>query len=75
MDDFQQYQMYIEQKAILKNKANNISNRRRKENVDAFTKEVSGPLNTSKKIVLLTADKYSTTFSLTQYVSTLRIFL
>uniref|UniRef100_T1IUF1 GB1/RHD3-type G domain-containing protein n=1 Tax=Strigamia maritima TaxID=126957 RepID=T1IUF1_STRMM len=45
-----------------------IADQRRKENVEAFTREVSTPLSTAKQIIVLSAEKYSTGFSLKKYM-------
>ena len=48
---------------------NGICGQRRKDNVQAFTREVETPLKIAKNSVQLAADKYDTVFSVRQYVS------
>ncbi|XP_033642989.1 guanylate-binding protein 5-like [Asterias rubens] len=45
-----------------------VSGQRRQENMEAYSREVEIPLQSAKKIALLSADKYNTEFSLTNFI-------
>ncbi|GAB6024572.1 hypothetical protein CHUAL_009723 [Chamberlinius hualienensis] len=69
MDDYKSYKAVLEEQTLkLKKQLDGIAEQRRKENVEAFTKEVSGPLKVAKDVIKLSADKYNTEFSLKQYM-------
>jgi hypothetical protein len=45
-----------------------VCHQRREENYQAYIKEVKVPLGMAKKLILLSADKYDTSFSISQYI-------
>ena len=67
--DYQSDEFYDENLKNLKEKITQIADQRKQENIRAFRQEVSGPLERAKDIVLLAADKYSTVFSVKQFVN------
>jgi hypothetical protein len=69
LSDFEVYQSYETLLQNFKQNLGEVCDQRRNENVKAFTKEVETPLLTSKKIIILSQDKYSTVFSFKQFVS------
>ncbi len=69
LSDFEVYQSYETLLQNFKQNLGEVCDQRRNENVKAFTKEVETPLLTSKKLIILSQDKYSTVFSFKQFVS------
>ena len=69
LSDFQIYKSYEKLFQDFRQLLDEVCDQRRAENVKAFTKEVEVPLKTSKKIIILSHDKYSTVFSLKRFVS------
>lgn len=69
MSDFIVYSCYSPILDEFKSEIRKLVDTRRQENIEAFTREVHKPLDAAKKIILLSASKYSTVFSLKQFVS------
>ena len=69
MDAFIIYKTYPEQMDLFNTKMNVIIEQRKRENVEAFTRVVSNKLQTAKGVILLSADRYTTVFTLKQFVS------
>lgn len=69
LGDFESYPIYSTVKDELKDSMFLLADQRHKENIDAFQREVSIPLDTAKKLILLSQDKYSTVFSFKRFVS------
>ncbi|XP_076316463.1 uncharacterized protein LOC143228907 isoform X3 [Tachypleus tridentatus] len=67
-EDFSSYKGYTIGIAELQRGLHSICGQRRNENVEAFTEVVKQPLETSKQIIVLSADKYTTAFSVKQYM-------
>ena len=68
--DFDLYASYHSYQHQLRQHLAEICDERRAENVKAFTQAVNVPLSKAKKIIMLSAEQYSTVFSLKQFVST-----
>ena len=75
LSDFEVYKSYATLSQNFRLLLDEVCEQRRAENVKAFTKEVEIPLKTSKKIIILSHDKYSTVFSFKRFVSHLISFL
>ncbi|CAG2163330.1 unnamed protein product [Oppiella nova] len=63
LSDFKVYQSYEQLFQTFKQYIEEVCEQRRAENVKAFTREVEIPLRTSKKIIILSHDRYSTIHS------------
>lgn len=68
LDDFSVYDAYTFGLKNLLGLLHNVCMQREKENVEAFTQVVEKPLQQSKQIILLSADKYTTKFKLKNFM-------
>ncbi|XP_066294186.1 uncharacterized protein [Branchiostoma lanceolatum] len=68
-DDYSLFSAYDDGMKTLQERVEEVCKQRRQENVEAFAREVDVPLKTARDIIKLSADKYDTVFSVTQYVS------
>ena len=66
--EFSDTSAYKEGKHELEERLTAIWKQREEENYEAYIREVDVPLNTAKKLIMLSADKYDTEFSVTQYM-------
>ncbi|RWS05934.1 interferon-induced guanylate-binding protein 2-like protein [Dinothrombium tinctorium] len=68
LGEFVVYISYVNILEDLKQKLQSVCALRREENIQAFTKEVKQPLEMAKRLILLSADKYTTVFSFKQFI-------
>ncbi|XP_078606478.1 uncharacterized protein LOC144879110 [Branchiostoma floridae x Branchiostoma japonicum] len=67
-DDYSLFTAYEDGMKTLQERVEEVYKQRRQENVEAFAREVDAPLKTARDIIKLSADKYDTVFSVTQYI-------
>lgn len=68
LDAFQTSPEYKKSSQELLEKLRSVEKQRRTENVAAFTRVVGEPLRRAKQIILLSADKFGTEFTLRSYI-------
>ncbi|XP_013388840.1 guanylate-binding protein 2 [Lingula anatina] len=67
-DEFSTFKSFAEGMIELQRGIHKICGKRRQENVEAFAREVEAPLRTAKQLIVLSADKYDTVFSVSQFI-------
>lgn len=65
---FEIYKSHPKTLEILRKEISELCDRRRSENIDAFTKEVIGPLEDSLNLIIISESKYSTVFSFRRFI-------
>lgn len=68
LHEFKVYQTYVDNLQQLTKNMMALCELRRQENVEAYSREVEVPLSRAKEVILISEDKYTTAFSLTQFV-------
>ncbi|XP_022084340.1 uncharacterized protein LOC110975829 isoform X2 [Acanthaster planci] len=68
LDDFSSLPAYDDCLMQLQRLIHAVCGQRRQENMEAYSKEVEVPLQSAKKVALLSADRYDTVFSLTTFI-------